>query len=422
MRFVFKNKINYLTQDIIFLEGSMTKRKIAIYNLNTYPEMSGGSERSCLELAKELINLGEDVKVVTLNPFKNGFSNFQYDNVNILKLPLLNIYWPTEKRKKSFLKKIVWNVIDIANLPMCVMISLFLKKQGVNIVHTNNIKGASPLIFIILKLFGFKIVHTTRDYYLLDDGSWYRNINAEHKTYKLNAKRYIKRIFSKPVDYVVYNSEYMLKYHQACGFFEGTKCQVVYNGFDPLIYTNKDISSKPNKINVFGFIGRVSEEKGLDLLIDGFLKFNEGEYQLIIAGATADDFLEIYPQYESSIKDRKDIRFVGFCENIDFYSQVDCVVVPSRYNEPFGRVAMEAIFMGKSVIVAERGGLPEQIVPGVVGTVCKDDDYYSSMKNIIELYKDESQIRDEKIDLNKFTINYSAHAYLDIYKEVFDEF
>ncbi|WP_417654601.1 hypothetical protein, partial [Klebsiella oxytoca] len=66
----------------------MTKRKIAIYNLNTYPEMSGGSERSCLELAKELINLGEDVKVVTLNPFKNGFSNFQYDNVNILKLPL----------------------------------------------------------------------------------------------------------------------------------------------------------------------------------------------------------------------------------------------------------------------------------------------------------------------------------------------
>ena len=97
-------------------------------------------------------------------------------------------------------------------------------------------------------------------------------------------------------------------------------------------------------------------------------------------------------------------------------------MVPSRYNEPFGRVAMEAIFMGKSVIVAERGGLPEQIVPGVVGTVCKDDDYYSSMKNIIELYKDESQIRDEKIDLNKFTINYSAHAYLDIYKEVFDEF
>lgn len=27
------------------------ERKIAIYNLNTYPEMSGGSERSCLELA-----------------------------------------------------------------------------------------------------------------------------------------------------------------------------------------------------------------------------------------------------------------------------------------------------------------------------------------------------------------------------------
>ncbi|HHH2875656.1 glycosyltransferase [Klebsiella pasteurii] len=399
----------------------MTKRKIAIYNLNTYPEMSGGSERSCLELAKELITLGEDVRVVTLNPFKDGFNKLRYDNVDIYKLPLLNVYWPTDKRKKSLIKKIIWNAIDIANLPMCIILSVFLRKQGVNIVHTNNIKGASPLAFPIFKLFGFKVVHTTRDYYLLDDESWYRDIRSNHNTTKLKAKRCAKNIFSKSVDCVVYNSEYMMEYHKACGFFKNTSNKVIYNGFDPKIYMRSELRKNPKKIKVFGFIGRVTKEKGLDLLIDGFLKFKNGDYKLIIAGATLDDFLDIYPEFENAIKDRTDISFIGFTENIEFYNQVDCVVVPSRYNEPFGRVAMESIFMGKSVIVSERGGLPEQIIPGVIGTVCKDNDFHTSMQNVIQLSNDKFSASDTHIDLNKFTIRYSAHAYLDVYKEVLNE-
>ncbi|MXF46384.1 glycosyltransferase [Raoultella sp. Lac2] len=395
-------------------------RKIAIYNLNTYPEMSGGSERSCLELAKELISLGEDVRVVTLNPFKKGSEKIQYNGVDIYKIPLLNVYWPTDKTKKSVLKKIIWNTFDIANLPMCIMLAVFLKKQGVNIVHTNNIKGVSPLVFPILKLFGFKIVHTTRDYYLLDNESWYRDIYSEHNTKILKIKRCLKNIFSKSVDCVIYNSEYMRSYHQTCGFFNDTKNKVIYNGFDPNTYRKTALSSEIKTLKVFGFIGRAAKEKGLDLLIDGFLKFGNSDYQLLIAGSTLDDFLEIYPDYKNLIEQRTDIHFIGYTENIDFFNQVDCVVVPSRYNEPFGRVAMESIFMGKSVIVSDRGGLPEQIVPGVVGTVCSDNDYFSSMKSIIQLHNTKL-VSNARVDLNKFTINYSTHAYLETYKEVLNE-
>ncbi|MEG8680327.1 hypothetical protein U4Q19_21625 [Klebsiella pneumoniae] len=105
------------------------ERKIAIYNLNTYPEMSGGSERSCLELAKELIRLGEDVRVISLNPFLSGVNFLQYEGVRIEKLPLLNVYWPTSKKKKSFLRKAIWNLIDIANLPMSIYLAMYLKKK-----------------------------------------------------------------------------------------------------------------------------------------------------------------------------------------------------------------------------------------------------------------------------------------------------
>ncbi|HCD7450379.1 TPA: glycosyltransferase, partial [Klebsiella pneumoniae] len=99
-----------------------------------------------------------------------------------------------------------------------------------------------------------------------------------------------------------------------------------------------------------------------------------------------------------------------------FYHKVDCVVVPSRYNEPFGRVAMEAIFMGKSVIVSDRGGLPEQIINGVHGVVCKDDNYNTAMQKIYLTRNDKSY--NLNLDLNEFTINYCAQAYLDVYKEV----
>lgn len=389
-------------------------KKIAIYNLNTYPEMSGGSERSCLELAKELISLGENVEVVTLNPFTKGFETLTYDGVKIKKIPLLNIYWPTDKKKKSYVKKIIWNVIDLANFPMCILLALYFKKNNYALIHTNNIKGASPLLFPIMKLFGLKVVHTTRDYYLLDNGAWYRSIDGEHNSLSLKLRRLFKRIFCKSVDYVVYNSKYMKCYHESCFFFDGVKNKVIYNGFDPLVYRENSIIRKLNTKKVFGFIGRVTEEKGLDLLIDGFLKFKNDEFKLIIAGADLEDFLALYPDKREEIEARTDIKFLGVIDNKIFYDSIDCVVVPSKYNEPFGRVAMEAIFMGKSVIVSNKGGLPEQITNGVTGAVCYDGDYYNAMKSIINADNDQNI----KPDLELFTINYCAHSYLSVYEEV----
>ncbi|MFE8117184.1 glycosyltransferase [Brenneria goodwinii] len=394
----------------------MKKIKIAIYNLNTYPEMSGGSERSCLELAKELLDMGEDVAVVTLTAFKQQFQYFQYNGVDIFKLPLLNLYWPTKKKKRRLITKILWNVIDIANFPMAMLICIWLKKNGFNTVHTNNIKGGSPLIFPCLKIFGFKVIHTTRDYYLLDGGAWYRDKSANHNTIGLKTRRITKSFFSHFVDYVVFNSEYMKEYHNKCGFFCGKNNKVIYNGFNPDIYVNKD--DRKCSINVFGYIGRMSEEKGIDILFDGFIKFPKGKYKLIIAGATQNDFIDSYPERKEIIEERDDVIFLGIVDNTEFYQNVDCVIVPSKYNEPFGRVAMEAIFMGKSVIVSPQGGLPEQIINGVNGIVCRDEDYYSAMNEMIVRNSQRSKNNEERPDLTKFTIANCAKEYLDVYREV----
>jgi glycogen(starch) synthase len=389
-------------------------KKIAIYNLNTYPEMSGGSERSCIELAKELINSGEDVSVVTLNPFTSGFNTLKYDGVKISKIPLLNLYWPTLKKKRHFILKAAWNIIDIANIPMALLLCIWLKINKYDVVHTNNIKGASPLIFPILKLFGFKVVHTTRDFYLLDSGAWYRCLSAEHNDIKLKLKRLGKLWCSNFVDYAIFNSRYMQEYHIACGFFKNTKKKVIYNGFDPEKYAIR--KNNRSDISVFGYIGRLSPEKGLDILFDSFLKFKPNLYKFVIAGATAEEFTIMYPERAHILPKRNDINFIGTVDNTEFYDQVDCVIVPSRYNEPFGRVAMEAIFMGKAVIVSSSGGLPEQIIPGVNGVVCNDGDYYSAMNTIINKASNLHGDDFKKTDLTQFTLKFSANEYLSTFR------
>lgn len=394
----------------------MKKRKIAIYNLNTYPEMSGGSERSCIELAQSLIKQGEDVAVVTLDKLTKGFQEIKYKKIPIYKIPLLNIYWPSSNAKKTLISKLIWNVIDIANLPMAFLICAWLKINKFTIVHTNNIKGASVLIFPLLRIFRIKVVHTTRDFYLLDGGAWYRDINDDHNYFLLKLKRLIKRNCSRFIDHVVFNSKYMMEYHKKCGYFSDIKCNIIYNGFDTSIYSEVR-KNKKNEVTTFGYIGRFGKEKGVDLLVDNFIKFPEGKYNLIIAGGVIDDFAVIFPEKINVIKSRKDIIFLGKVDNIEFYKSVDCVIVPSKYNEPFGRVAMEAIFMGKFVIVSNKGGLPEQILNNVDGLVCDDDDYYKSMCNIISKCNAEKDIEDKKY-LDVFTMDHCSKEYIKVFKQV----
>lgn len=390
-------------------------RKIAIYNLNSFPEMSGGSEISCIELATQLKKQGEDVSIIALNAFKKGFSKFTYNDFEIFKLPLLNIYWPTSNVKRSIFKKIIWNVIDVANIPMSIMLCLFLRKEGFNIIHTNNIKGTSPWFFPFLKLFGINVVHTTRDFYLLDSGAWYRDIEDRHDTLKLKIRRFNKRICSSFIDVIVFNSKYMQDYHVRCGYFKKQKKHVIYNGFNPEIYSEDNNKKNRNSEKyTFGYIGRLSKEKGIDDLFNSFIRFKNNEYQLVIAGATETDFDNIYPDLRKKLEVRTDIVFLGIVNSLDFYNNVNCVVVPSKYNEPFGRVAMESIFMGKDVIVSNKGGLPEQIVEGVNGLICKNHDYYDQMNYLANNIK---QKKDVPISTTIFTICYSANKYLEAYDE-----
>jgi glycosyltransferase involved in cell wall biosynthesis len=61
---------------------------------------------------------------------------------------------------------------------------------------------------------------------------------------------------------------------------------------------------------------------------------------------------------------------MGFVSDRDsIYDQIDVCVVPSRFAEPFGLVAVEAASYGLPVVATRRGGLGELIIDRQTGYI-----------------------------------------------------
>ncbi|HMS56868.1 MAG TPA: glycosyltransferase family 4 protein, partial [Fimbriimonadaceae bacterium] len=68
---------------------------------------------------------------------------------------------------------------------------------------------------------------------------------------------------------------------------------------------------------------------------------------------------------------------------------MDCVVVPSLWEEAFGFVALEAMSLGKPVVATRSGNLPELVVPGENGLLINKGDSKALANAILTLASDE---------------------------------
>ena len=118
---------------------------------------------------------------------------------------------------------------------------------------------------------------------------------------------------------------------------------------------NKTKINYKNKKNLIIFVGRLNRSKGYDVFGNSIIKIlnKYNNWKSVVLGDE--------PREKLNFK-HKNLKVLGFKSHsyiLKLYKNASISVVCSRWNEPFGRTALEASSRGCAVIITNRGGLPE---------------------------------------------------------------
>lgn len=278
-------------------------------------------------------------------------------------------------------------------------IAIELRKQKYDIVHLHNFSQFVPLIRAINPKIKIAL-----------------HMHCEWLT-QLDAALVEKRL--RHVDLIVGCSEYITnKVRQKFPQF-AHRCHTVFNGIDVNAFINETHSHQTDRdrANQLLFVGRISPEKGLHVLIDAFrevvrhypnteLKIvgpEEGVPFNFIVGISDDPkVLELATFYRgnyfSQLKERipseiaNKISFVGAVPHsqlVEYYRNADVLINPSL-SEAFGMTLAEAMAMEIPVIGARVGGMVDVVEDGKTGFLFESADHRALAEAIARLLADET--------------------------------
>jgi glycogen synthase len=142
-----------------------------------------------------------------------------------------------------------------------------------------------------------------------------------------------------------------------------TRSIVIPNPYDAGIFSSRSAAERNGDII---FVGRIVSEKGLDILVESLagLRLNRLQPRLTVVGSGPELIATQKRAAELGFHDQ--VAFIGSksgAELAEILNRHKILVVPSRYEEPFGVVALEGIACGCAVVGSRGGGLPEAIGP-----------------------------------------------------------
>ncbi len=158
-----------------------------------------------------------------------------------------------------------------------------------------------------------------------------------------------------------------------------SKIMTIYNPIDNEFIDNKlsDNLNNPfdsKKINLLS-CGRLTYQKGFDLLIDEFAKFKQKDkYKLTIIGSgdhsDPENQEDLLRSKISQFGLEKNITIIPFNNNIfQWMYYADIFILSSRY-EGFSNVLLESLHCGTPALVNDcKGGVREVILPGKNGDI-----------------------------------------------------
>ena len=340
---------------------------IALVSTFYYPRMHGGTEQSLQYQAEAHAKKGLRVTVIS---FHDGDKpeRFTHNGVDCITLPVPNFSQCLDgKHRTSATVRSLWHVIDIYNPVAGRLLEKILRELKPDLVQTHNLPGWSCAAWSACRRLDLPNIQVLHDFQLtcptatrFRDGE-----NCKDTCMKCVPFGILRKRFSQRVNFVIANSNYTRELHRSLGYFSAAKIfEVIYGAVPPPVISQEETRRSDQTIRI-GYIGRLHSTKGIELLMESYMAVARKDLVLRIAGSGP-------KPYEAELRKKAQgaaIEFLGHTPASDFFQSIDLLVVPSLWNEPMGRVAIEAANHGVAVVAAKRGGIPELVKDGKTGWI-----------------------------------------------------
>lgn len=393
--------------------------KILFLNLFYYPMMVGGAEHSLMLLAEGLVKEGYEIAVATYDGKKNRKIEKEWIN-GVLVYRMYNPIFIKKifNKKTNILEKIQYYNSKYYSKQIEKNLSSIIDEFTPDIFHTQNYFPTS--LIRIAKRKSIPTVHTTRDYFFLDPQS---NINSSPKLIEIMHRKYEKFFLDRYLDVVTSPSEILLNKHKQAGYFRKTYNTVIYNAVKLDNEETNNILNEKNhrksKLIKFIYVGALNKVKGVDIMLKAVSLINSQNFCLYICGdGQLEDFVK-----EAALQDSR-INYLGKKSKEEIkklYIESDVSIVPSVWEEPFGRVVIESAQYGCPVIGSNRGGVREIIEKSLIGE-CYQADSAEALSKEIEKFMNRDFIHkfyiNIKTNIGLFSLNTQINNFSELYSKL----
>lgn len=349
--------------------------KVLVLSWEFPPRLVGGIARHVSELYPELVRLGHDIHLITVEFGEAPL----YEEVEGIAVHRVRV-----STSENFLQ---W--VTNMNLSMGDYGGNLLRSQpGFDLIHAHDwlVGDAAIALKHLFRIPMIATIHAT-------EAGRHRGLYTETHHYIANKER----LLAHDAWRVIVCSHYMRQEVMRVLGCPHDKVDVIYNGirpekkqkpreFDAIEFRAR--FAKPTEKIVY-YVGRMTHEKGVSVLLDAIPKVLaalDGQGKFVIIGGGNADALK-HQAWQLGIWER--CYFVGFMSDRDldrFQTIADCAVFPSLY-EPFGIVALESFAARVPVVVSNAGGLPEVVQHGKTGIVTWANSPDSLAWGILEVLK-----------------------------------
>lgn len=377
-----------------------SNNKLTIMALHLKP---GGIEKFISTTSKFLAK-HYDVEIVSVYKYKKS-EIVDIDKKVKVKYLLEEKYKPNKDKIKLCLKnKDVFKLVK----EICFAIKVLYLK---NISMINYIKNCDSSIIISTRIEHNSILSEYGNSSCL-------KIATEHNYY---TKKYSEKVLNScsDIDYFVVSTNDQANYYEK--LFTGIKTKII-----KIPFALENIPKKSSKLDNYNLIaiGRLSQEKGFDDLIDLFSKLIEknNKFKLNIIGYGAEE--ENLRNQIKSLKIGKNVELCGRKNSEEIIEALlnSSMLLMTSHTESFGIVLIEAMSCGVPCIIFDDArGACEIIEEGYNGFKISNRDKEEYINKILDIFNDKKKLKEMGKNAKKYSKKFDIKEIEASWLEVLEE-